>query len=273
MNRFKLAAAVFALAAAAWTAAQAGTVVVLDTWSYDQYTESGAAVAYLGEGRLRVEFKGKETNIQAIFSAETPDNPVMWIIDPAGETYTRMDKNAFKKMEGMMREQFEMFENYTANMSVEERSEFEKQYKKELRQAADMLKYEERMKKTSYKKIGDEKINEWNAVHLEGAMNKEKRTEVWISPWDEIGLDPADTRVLNQFSEAFGGFAGEMVPFRSEKIEGHEGTLEGFPVRILFFENGSKIIRQEVKEVRKEDLDPKLFEIPEGYTEKSPDMK
>jgi len=42
----------------------------------------------------------------------------------------------------------------------------------------------------------------------------------------------------------------------------------GFPVKAVFYEDGAKVVREEVKEIRKEDLDPKLFALPEGYTEK-----
>jgi hypothetical protein len=273
MARFKLAASTLALVAAVWAGAQAGTVIVIDTWAYDQYSESGTATVYLGEDKLRVEFAGKDRNIQAIFDMEKSDAPVMWIIEPATETYTKMDLSTLKKTEGKMRAQFEQFENYLATMSAEERAEFTKQYKKQLRQAEDMLKFEERKKKTSYEKVGEEKINEWTCVHLKGMLNKEMRKEAWVAPWSGIGLAPEDTQVLAGFSNAFGGFAGEMVPFRAEKVEGSDGAIEGFPVRLVFYEDGSKIIKQEVKEIRKEDLEARLFEVPEGYTEESPELE
>jgi hypothetical protein len=61
-----------------------------------------------------------------------------------------------------------------------------------------------------------------------------------------------------------------MIPFNAQKVEGSDKPIDGFPVKTIFYEDGNKIVRQQVKEIRKEDIDPKLFAIPEGYTEKAP---
>ena len=61
------------------------------------------------------------------------------------------------------------------------------------------------------------------------------------------------------------GFSGDMHPIIDKKIKDGDGKLNGFPVKAVFFEDGNKYMKREIKEVRKEDLDPGLFELPEGF--------
>ncbi len=269
MSRATLAAAGLLFVALVWTAAQAGTVIVVDTWAYDQYSESGVATMYAGENKLRVEFAGKESNIQVIFDVENKDDPVMWVIEPASQTFTKMDAKAIKRTREKMQQAYEMLDNYMKSATPEERDEITQKYKKQLRQADHMLKFEERMKKTTYQKVASgEAVDSWTCEHLKGMFNKEMRKEVWVAPWSNLGMEYKDVAVLTAVCEVFKGFAGETVPFIGQKVEGSDAPVDGFPVKTVFYEGGNKVIRQQVKEIRKEDVDPKLFAVPEGYTEK-----
>jgi hypothetical protein len=156
-------------------------------------------------------------------------------------------------------------------MSAEERAEIAKQYKKQLRQAENLLKYEEWMKKTTFEKAaGGEKVGAWTCDRLKGMFNKEVRKEVWVAPWTEVGLEPKDVAVLVAVSDAFKGFSvGETLPFTGQKVEGSDAPVDGLPVKTIYYEAGEKTVREEIKEIRREDLDPKLFTLPEGYTEKA----
>jgi hypothetical protein len=135
-----------------------------------------------------------------------------------------------------------------------------------------LLRFEERMKKTTYQKIAaGEKVDVWTCDHLKGMFNKEMRKEVWVAPWSAVGLEYKDVAVLAAVAETFKGLAGgEMVPFNAQKVEGSDTPIDGFPVKTIFYEDGNKIVRQQVKEMRKEDLAATLFAVPEGYTEKPP---
>jgi hypothetical protein len=163
----------------------------------------------------------------------------------------------------------EMLSSYLLKASDEERDEINKKYKKELRQADDMLNFEERMKKTTYEKVaGGEKVNVWTCDHFKGMFNKELYKEVWVAAWSDLGVEPNDLAVLTAIAEGFKGFGSVMIPLTGQQAKGSEGPVNGFPVKAVFYEDGNKVGRKEVKEIRKEDLDPKLFALPEGYTEK-----
>lgn len=271
MARVRLFATICVLLASAVTAANAGTVIKAETWAYDSYSESGTATLYLGENKLRVEFVGKENTAHAIFDVENPNEAVMWMIDPAAQTYTRMDLKTLKKTQDKIQQMTEQLAAYTAKMSAQEKAEITTQYKKQLRQADDLLKYEERMKKTTYQKAAaGEKFGAWTCDRLKGMFNKEMRKEVWVAPWSEVGLEPKDVAVLVAVADAFKGWSvGETLPFTGVKVEGSDTPIDGLPVKTIYYEEGNKIVREEVKEIRKEDVDPKLFTLPEGYTEKA----
>ena len=128
-------------------------------------------------------------------------------------------------------------------------------------------------------KVGSDGIREKNGVKLKFSMSttagskaREQAQAMIQANWKEIGVEQSDLAVLNDLSEVFKGFAGEMVPFNDAKIEGSDDRLSGFPVKAEYYEDGNKIIKQEVKEIRKEDLDASLFELPEGFEKKDPMM-
>jgi hypothetical protein len=249
----------------AFAAPRAGTVVVVEAWAYDQYSESGTRTWYLDENRARVDFKGKENDVTVIYRLEDKDNPVMWVIDNAASEYTELDKDLIKKAYGQMQQQMEMMDNYLAGMSVDERDQVKQQYKKQIRQANKLMDFEERAKKMSYEKVeGGVDMNGWASDHYKGLFKKELYEEVWVADWKTLGVEQTDVAVLNGMADLFKGFAGDMIPLIDKEIEGGDGKLNGFPVKTVLYEDGAKYMRKEVKEVRKEDIDAGLFELPEG---------
>ena len=255
----------------ALSAAHAGTVMVIDTWAYDQFSDSGTHTWYLEPTMARIEFKTDSEETWVIYDLSNKDEPVMYVIEPNTNSYMTLDKKSLDKAEGKMREGMEMMENYMSNMPAEQRDAMKKQYGKQIRQAEKMMYYEDRMKKMKYEKVaGGEKIEEWTCDHFKATFKKEVYKEIWVAPWDGLGVGYEDLAVLASMAEMFKGFAGEMIPFMDKKAEGDGGAITGFPVKTYMFDDGKKVVKQEVKEVRKEDIDAKLFELPEGFDEREP---
>jgi hypothetical protein len=274
MRALKLVSGSLVLLALALTAAQAGTVMVVDTWAYDPYSDSGVYTLYVGENKVRVEIVEKERIVHVLFDLENKDAPVMWMMDPAAQTYTKMDLKTLEKIQSAVQAQMEMLENYTAKMPQEEKAEFTKQYKKNIRQAEDMLKFDERAKKTTYELVAaGEKVKTWTCDHVKGTFNKELYREVWVAPYGDLGVEPGDLAILTALSQVFKAWVGDARPFAGLKVDKSDKPIEGYPVKIVYYEEGNKIVRQELKEIRKEDVDPKLFVLPEGYTEKPAEVQ
>jgi len=274
MRALKLVSGSLVLLALALTAAQAATVMVVDTWAYDPYSDSGVYTLYVGENKVRVEIVEKEKKVHVLYDLENKDAPVMWLMDPAAQTYTKMDLKTLEKIQGAVQAQMEMLENYTAKMTQEEKATFIQQYKKNIRQAGDMLKFDERAKKTTYELVAaGEKVKTWTCDHLKGTLNKEVYREVWVAPYSDLGVEPGDLAILATLGQVFKAWAGDAQPFAGFKVDKSDKPIEGYPVKAVYYEDGNKIVRQELKEIRKEDVDPKLFVLPEGYTEKPAEVQ
>jgi hypothetical protein len=269
MKATKLVAGALAVLFLSLTAAHAGTVIVVEQVSYDQYSESGTQKMYLDANKVRVEFTGKDKSTQIIYNIENKDEPVMWLIDPAEQTYTKLDAKTMRKLKDKLQEMSEALSNYMVKASDEERAEIKTKFKQQLRQANDLLKFEERTKKSTYEKVaGGEKVNAWTCDHFNVMFDKELYKEIWVAQWSDLGVEPADVAVLSALAAGFQGFGQDLVPLADQAAKGSEGPVNGFPVKAVYYEDGAKVIREGVKEIRKEDVDPKLFAIPEGYTEK-----
>ncbi len=269
MREAKFVAGALVVLFLAVTAAYAGTVIVLDQVSYDQYSESGTQTMYLDANKVRVEFTGKINSVHIIYNIENKDAPVMWVINPVEQTYTMLDAKAMKKIKDKTQQMSEALSAYLVKASDEERVEIKKKYEEQIRQANDMLTFEAKMKKTAYEKVaGGEKVNAWTCDHFKAMFEKELYKEVWVANWSDLGVEPGDLAVLSAIAAGFQGFGLDLAPLSGVTAKGSEGPVNGFPVKAVFYAEGAKSVREEVKEIRKEEVDPKLFALPEGYTEK-----
>jgi hypothetical protein len=268
MRALRLISWSLVLVALALTAAEAGTVLVVETWAYDPYSDTNVATLYLGDGKIRADVVQKDKKSSVIFDATNKDAPVMWILDPTALTYTKMDKAALDKIRGAVQSQLEMFNTYTAKMTQEEKAEFGKQYKKELRQADEIVKYDDRMKKSVYELAASgENLKGWACDRINVTFDKKPYKEMWVASFAELGIEPADVAVVTAVTTAFGAFAGDTQPFVGRKVQKSDKPIDGYPVKVVFYEEGNKIVREELKEIRKENVDPKLFELPADYKE------
>jgi hypothetical protein len=109
-------------------------------------------------------------------------------------------------------------------------------------------------------------VNGWACDYYKGIFDKALYEEVWVANWKTVGLEPSDFSVLDGMAGFFKGFAGDLMPLADKKVEGG-GTINGLPIKLVLFEDGNKFMKKEVKEIRKEDFDPSLFELPEGLEE------
>lgn len=65
-----------------------------------------------------------------------------------------------------------------------------------------------------------------------------------------------------------GKFFSEMmkgVSFYKVETEKKEGKFSGSPIKIIGYEEGEKVFKMELKEIKRESFSPTLFEIPKGY--------
>ncbi|MEO0120163.1 MAG: DUF4412 domain-containing protein, partial [candidate division WOR-3 bacterium] len=119
--------------------------------------------------------------------------------------------------------------------------------------------------KIVYKKVATaQKVNQWVCDKYEGYEGKNKVEEIWTTDFSKIGLKPEDLKIM----EEMGKFFSEMmkgVSFYKIQTEKKEDKFFGVPVRIIGYDKGEKKFKMELKEIKRENLAPTLFEIPKGY--------
>jgi hypothetical protein len=91
--------------------------------------------------------------------------------------------------------------------------------------------------------------------------------EFWIANWSDAGISREDVAVLDDVVEVFEGFGQEFTQLAVLWIEKSGGVIEGFPMRIVIYHDGSKLMRMDVTEIRHEELTSDLFELPKDLHE------
>ncbi|MCH7761558.1 DUF4412 domain-containing protein [candidate division TA06 bacterium] len=119
---------------------------------------------------------------------------------------------------------------------------------------------------TYQKKGSGVKLNHWVCDYFVGTAAGEKVEEVWTTNWKELGLTPEDFKVIREFDKFYEG------PFKETEYFFRIGSQEwekeigysGFPVKTVHYSEGRMKRKTELKEIKRQDLAPSLFELPKG---------
>ncbi len=193
------------------------------------------------------------------------DRQVLWMIDNQAKVYREMTKADVDRIGGQVNEMMAKMQEQLKNMPPQQRQMVEKMMKSRMGGMAGTA----QPAKTEYTKVASgQEINQWTCDKYEGIREGQKQREVWTAAPGQLGLDMGDFKVMQQMGEFFKGFSrfGSEAPFRvgSEAAQ-QEGDYSGVPVRQIFYQGGRPTLKTEIKEVRRENFDSSLFELPEGY--------
>ena len=214
-----------------------GGVMVNSHESFQDPGEPMTTTVFVETDRVRIETAGEFGRSVMIFRG---DKQTMWIVAPDQRTYQELTE-----------EQIDRFGEQMGGMPM----------------AAPAT------SKTEYSLVAsDQQINQWTCDKYEGVRDGEKQREMWTVPPDEIGLEASDFEVMKQmaefvkgFSKFGGGQADQQSLFRVGGGEGKDQDFSGVPVRQIEYQGGRPSSRSELKEVRREDFDSTLFEVPAGF--------
>ena len=212
--------------------------------------------------RVRIEMEGTERSDVMIFRG---DRQVMWMIDRKAKVYREMRKADVDRLGGRVNEIRAMMQEQLKNLSPERRQMVEKMIESKMSGMGGAP----QPAKTEYTKVaGGQEINQWTCDKYEGIHEGEKRREVWTTAPGQLGLEMSDFNVMQQMGEFIKGLTqfGREAPFRVGSLAAQkEGDYSGVPVRQIFYQGGRPTSKTEITEVRREDFDASLFELPEGY--------
>jgi hypothetical protein len=212
--------------------------------------------------RVRIETGETSGSDVIIFRG---DQQVLWIIDNKAKAYREMTKAGVERLGGQVNNLMAKMQEQIKNMPPQQRQMVEKMMKSRMGGMTGGA----QPARTEYTKVaGGQKLNQWTCDKYEGVREGEKRREVWTTAPDQLGLEMSDFKVMQQMREFFESFSkfGSEAPFRVGSLGAEqEGDYSGMPVRQIFYKSGRPSMKTEINEVRREEFDASLFELPEGY--------
>ena len=240
----------------------AGVLMVNTQESFEGSQQPTTTKLRVESDRVRIEMEGTGSNDVIIFRG---DRQVLWMIDNQAKTYREMTKADVDRLGSQISGMMAKMQEQLKNMPPQQRQMVEKMMKSRMGGMAGGA----QPARTEYTKVaGGQEINQWTCDKYEGTREGQKQREVWTTAPDQLGLEMSDFKVMQQMGEFFKGFSrfGQEAPFRvgSEAAE-QEGDYSGVPVRQIFYQGGRPSSKTEIKEVRREDFDASLFELPAGY--------
>jgi hypothetical protein len=118
-----------------------------------------------------------------------------------------------------------------------------------------------------------DKVGDYSCKGYEVVRGGKKIAEACVAPWSDLGFAQADVEGLRKLA------AYQQQLFAEVNFEGLDSApgaeafevmeqLGGFPVRVKTLVEGKPPLSMRVVKVERKDLDPKLFEIPAGYSKR-----
>jgi hypothetical protein len=235
-------------------AARAGVTMTQTMQELDGQKPASTNVIHLDKDKVRIDM-GQKPGTYMIYRG---DKKVFWNVDAGAKSYMEMTEKDFSDMSAKMEEAKKKMEAQMQNMPPEQKKMMEEMMAKMAGGGA-------KAPKTAYKKVGGGgKVGPWSTEKYEGTREGAKVSEVWTTAPKAIGIQEADMQVLKDMAKSFEKFAKNFSGMIGDK----ENGLEGVPVKTIAYTDGKARWQTEIKEVKKESIDPALFEIPAGFTAK-----
>jgi len=207
--------------------------------------------------RMRFETmtdKGKEIVIYR------DDLKKFWMVN--NDKYMEMTEEDMKKMGAQMNDAMKEMEKQMQSLPPEKRKMMEQMMKGKMGEKMGLS----QETKTEWKKVGSEKVNDWEC-------NKYKSNDgktAWTAEPRELGVTKEDFQVFEKAQNFFSEMMKNNDSFLKYTATDDNDGLSGFPVKTVTSDGQEQILN----EVTKKDLDSNLFELQKDWKkENSPMMK
>lgn len=266
INRFVLTVVTVFICAVIPSAATAGTVIEVQFVGYQPGFKDGTGVLYFDKNGARMESKTGEDNELLVYSGN--GEPRLWFINDAEWTYNEVSKKNVGKLRGKIQNRLEQIQKYLSRLDREQRETTKQQFAAQISMMERLIR-ENYEKKISYEKtetgvaVGDLKCDLYKRLYYDQFDG----LEVYAAPWDQVDASREDFVVVDDIIKTFGGFAAQFSWFGLMWSEKVNNRIDGFPMRFVVYGGETKAMRIDVTAIRHEDLDSKLFELPEDFDE------
>lgn len=201
--------------------------------------------------RVEMETSGVGAGATFIFRG---DRNLAWLIDDEVKTATEIGPADIVRIAAMLK----ALEEQLKALPPEQRAMAEAMI-------GQVLPFRKQVTPVFSRVSGDEKVGAWTTDYYEGRADGEKVAAAWVAGWNQLGVGPADLRVLDAMADFFGGITGLLPDFRADGLRSL--GIEGFPVRMTGYGQGRET-EMEIGAIERREFAPALFEIPAGYERK-----
>jgi hypothetical protein len=245
----------------------AGVEMKLDTTdATGAITES--VKVYAQSGKIRMEDFGDTTgkDMSMIFVGQE-----FIVVDHNDKSYIVMDEAMVQEMGQKVNAAMEQMRAQLADMPPEQRAMVEQMMQGQM---AGMMESEEEAIPTRVEQTGSGSWQSGPCTEYAVYEGDEKTKQICAAPLSEVeGAGEAMAafknmaKFINSLAESMPGPLGESM---AENPMGLIDQIDGFPVRTVDYVDGQVSAETTLSSVADSDLDPALFEIPEGYTQQDP---
>jgi hypothetical protein len=192
-------------------------------------------------------------------------------IDHEEKEYYVIDEAAMERIGTQMNSAMQQMQQALEEMPPEQRAMAEQMMKQHLPAQA------QKPAPLKVNKTGaSDTINGFDCEYYEVQQNGTKVRELCITGWDELdgGREAADSMIamaafFEKMAEQFSAGAGMDVMGEQRDLFRHMRDLEGYPVLSREFdEEGAVESESRLKSAKSSDIDPALFNPPQGYKQK-----
>jgi hypothetical protein len=274
MTCLKLAvtcAAMVALVAA--SPAFAGSVMELVTTEYhDEPPVIGTVEISTQDGVSRMEVTSVSSDESGgmIFREKTRE---FIAIDHEQKEYYVIDEAAMERIGGQLSTAMQQMQDALADMPPEQRAMAEQMMKQHLPAPAPAP---APAPMTVRKTGASETINGFRCEYYEVQQQGAKIRELCVTDWSDIdgGRDPADSMLamagfFDKMAQQFSSGSGMDVMEQQRELFQHMRELGGYPVLTREFDDSGRVESESrLKSAGTSDIDPALFDPPQGYRKK-----
>jgi hypothetical protein len=226
-------------------------------------TTATSSQVHLEPNRIRTEIHDGEGRRQVIiFNGATE---VLYIVDPARQTYIEMTKADAAKMGSMVSGAMAAMKQQMANLPPAQRAMMEQKMAGMMGGAATVARPE-------YKRAGSGKVGDRTCERYDGYSAGQKTSEICTVAPESLGFSLADFGVLGKLSD----FVRTIMPQLGDQIVGvgtPEQGFSGLPIRTATTDPRSgRTVTMQMTEARRATFEDAIFQVPAGYTKQAMPM-
>lgn len=241
----------------------AGVVIVVDSEILTPKGAAGTATVYLDGKRLRIDSTEGGGDYTVLYRKDDNDQPGYWLIDRRESTYVEVSYEDMQRTRAQVEKSRQAVGRQIKNLTPERRRQMQALYERPLEELA------QDPAPPEYKRVATGiPLGKWSCDQYEGYRDGKKVEEVWAVGWAVLGIKRSDLAIFGEMAEMFEGIGQKLPAFFSFAKEDVTG-VEDFPVMVVAYQNGVPAEKSRLREVRRERIDPQLFELPEGLTKQS----